>query len=77
MNMPVRAPDPGIVENQYLYRYKWSAVISLALRRPGFRPIQGSPGLVARRTQQGTSGLDCLFDRFARALRCMSTFLHC
>ncbi len=31
MNMPVRAPDPGIVENQYLYRYKWSAVVSLAL----------------------------------------------
>ncbi len=31
MNTPVAAPDPGIVENQYPYRYKWSAVISVVL----------------------------------------------
>ncbi len=30
-NYPVTAPDPGIVEKQYLYRYRWSAVISVVL----------------------------------------------
>jgi hypothetical protein len=31
MNTRTTAPDPGIIEWQYRYQYRWSAVISVAL----------------------------------------------
>ncbi len=31
MNTPITAPDPGTVKQEYVYRYSWSAVISVAL----------------------------------------------